>query len=165
MRIWSILLIKSNLKVSFYISATIFENAFWLRIIDAGSIPEMRIWTILYLLIKSDLKWCIHVSRSLYWYFNYLVNVTAGGPVSPRDNMWPSSTVDFSWFVAFESIKIFWGEIVWNCNFVGLSHHPVWLQLVLSRLGHLFSIFEKQKGDLTQSYDKSPYTNRNVKMA
>ena len=27
-------------------------------------IPEMRIWSIL--LIKSDLKWCIHLSRSLY---------------------------------------------------------------------------------------------------
>ena len=36
----------------------------WLRITDEGSIPEMRIWSIL--LIKSDLKWCIHLSRSLY---------------------------------------------------------------------------------------------------
>ena len=26
--------------------------------------PEMRIWSIL--LIKSDLKWCIHLSRSLF---------------------------------------------------------------------------------------------------
>ena len=33
----------------------------WLRITDEGSVPEMRIWSIL--LIKSDLKWCIHPSR------------------------------------------------------------------------------------------------------
>ena len=26
-----------------------------------GSVPKMRTWTIL--LIKSDLKWCIHLSR------------------------------------------------------------------------------------------------------
>ena len=33
--------------------------------------------------------------------FNYLVSVTAGGPVIPRGHMLPSSTVDFGWFVAF----------------------------------------------------------------
>ena len=44
---------------------------------DKGSLPEMRIWSIL--LIISELKWCIH--------FNYLVSVTAGGPVSPRGHM------------------------------------------------------------------------------
>ena len=44
-----------------------FYNYFlWLRITDEGSIPEMRIWSIL--LIKSALKWCIHLSRSLYLY-------------------------------------------------------------------------------------------------
>ena len=42
----------------------------------------MRIWSIL--LIKSDLKWCIHLRRSLFLYFNYLVSVKAGGPVCPR---------------------------------------------------------------------------------
>ena len=30
-------------------------------------------------LIKSELKWSIHLSRSLFLYFNYLVSVTAGG--------------------------------------------------------------------------------------
>ena len=34
-----------------------FETTVWLRITDEGSVPEMRIWSIL--LIKSDLKWCI----------------------------------------------------------------------------------------------------------
>ena len=33
---------------------------------DESSVPEMRIWSIL--LIKSDLKWCIHLSRSLILY-------------------------------------------------------------------------------------------------
>ena len=35
-----------------------------------GSLPEMRIWYIL--LIISDLKWCIHLSRSLFLY-NHLI--------------------------------------------------------------------------------------------
>ena len=56
-----------------------------LRITDEGSVPEMRIWSIL--LIKSVLKWCIHLSRRLFLYFNYLVSVTAGGPESPRGHM------------------------------------------------------------------------------
>ena len=38
----------------------------WLRITDEGSVPEMRIWSIL--LIKSDLKWCIHLDRSIFLY-------------------------------------------------------------------------------------------------
>ena len=41
-----------------------FENTFWLRITDEGSVSEMRIWSIL--LIKSNLKWCIYLSRSLF---------------------------------------------------------------------------------------------------
>ena len=42
-----------------------------LRITDEGSVPEMRIWSTL--LIKSDLKWCIHLdffyisTTSLTW--------------------------------------------------------------------------------------------------
>ena len=38
----------------------------WLRITEEGSVPEMRIWSIL--LNKSDLKWCIHLRRGLYLY-------------------------------------------------------------------------------------------------
>ena len=46
-----------------------FVNYFvWPRITDEGSVPEMRIWSIL--LIRSDLKWCIHLSRSLFLYSN-----------------------------------------------------------------------------------------------
>ena len=36
------------------------------KIIYEGSLPKMRIWYTL--LIKSDLKWCIHLSRSLFFY-------------------------------------------------------------------------------------------------
>ena len=34
--------------------------------------------------------------------------------------------------------KFFVLEIYWNCNFVGLLHHPVWLQLVLALRGITF---------------------------
>ena len=40
----------------------------WLRITDEGSVPEMRIWSVL--LMKSDLKWCKHLSRSLFLYLS-----------------------------------------------------------------------------------------------
>ena len=36
---------------------------------DEGSLPEMRIWSIL--LIISDLKWCIHLSRNLFLYLPF----------------------------------------------------------------------------------------------
>ena len=52
---------------------------------DEGSVPEMRIWSIL--LTQSDLKWRIHLSTSLLLYFNFLVDVAAGGPVSARGHM------------------------------------------------------------------------------
>ena len=52
------------------------------------SVPEMRIWSILK--IKNNIKWCIHLSRSLFLCFNYLVSVTAGGQESPRGH-----SVDF----------------------------------------------------------------------
>ena len=46
-----------------------FLNYFlWLRITDGGSVPEMRIWSIS--LIKSDLKWCIHLGKSLFFNLN-----------------------------------------------------------------------------------------------
>ena len=62
--------------------STIFNFFVLLRVTDEGSVSKMRIWS--KLLIKSDLKWCIHLSRSLFLYFNYLVSVTTGGPRSPK---------------------------------------------------------------------------------
>ena len=41
-----------------------FETTFLLRIPDEGSVPTMRIWSIL--LINSDSKWCIYPSISLF---------------------------------------------------------------------------------------------------
>ena len=38
----------------------------WLRLTDEGSLPEMRVWSIL--LIESKLKWRIHHSISLFLY-------------------------------------------------------------------------------------------------
>ena len=68
------------------------KQLFWLRITDEGSLPEMRIWSILS--IKSDFKWCIHLSRSLFPYFNYLVSVTAGGPEGTCNQVLRSTSVD-----------------------------------------------------------------------
>ena len=42
------------------------QETFLLRITDEGLVPEMRIWSILF--IKSYLKWRIHLSRSLFLY-------------------------------------------------------------------------------------------------
>ena len=39
------------------------------------------------LFIKSGLKWCIHLGKSIFSHFNYLVSVTAGGPRSPRGHI------------------------------------------------------------------------------
>ena len=44
------------------ISFQLLKLLFWLRITDEGSVPEMRIWSILF--IKSDLKWWMQLSRS-----------------------------------------------------------------------------------------------------
>ena len=41
------------------------------RITDEGSLPVMRIWSIM--LIKSELKWCIHLSRSIFLYLHQFV--------------------------------------------------------------------------------------------
>ena len=54
------------------------------KIVQGEWSEEQKGWHINF---KSDLKWCIHLSRSLYSYFNYLVSVTAGGPRSPRGHM------------------------------------------------------------------------------
>ena len=51
------------------ISFQLLKLLLWLRTTDEGSVPEMRIWSIL--LIKSDLKWCIHLSRSLFLYLRW----------------------------------------------------------------------------------------------
>ena len=46
------------------ISFHLFKLLCWLRITDEGSDPEMRIWSLL--LMKSDLKWCIHLCLFIF---------------------------------------------------------------------------------------------------
>ena len=41
-------------------------------VICPSSLPEMRIWSILF--IKSDSKWCIHLRRSLFLYLNCMIH-------------------------------------------------------------------------------------------
>ena len=100
----------------------------------------MRIWSIL--LIKSDLKWCIHLSRSLYLYFNYLVSVTASGPRSPRGHMKPSSTVDFGRFIAFwehQNFLLKLIEIVILCVYYTI---PFGFSFFRHSLGIMFQLFQ-----------------------
>ena len=66
------------------ISLQYLKHFVWLRVTDEGSIPEMHIWSTL--LIKSNFKWCIHLRRSFFLNFNYLVSVTAGGTSSKVHN-------------------------------------------------------------------------------
>ena len=101
----------------------------------------MRIWSIS--LIKSDLKWCIHLNISLLFNYNNLVSVTAGWPRSPRGHMKPSSKVDFAWFVAFSEHRIFRVfKVHSNCDFWGWLQHPFWLCLVLALLVIHFQLFK-----------------------
>ena len=65
--LWVYYIIPFGLSLigTFGASLFIFLNYFvWLRIYDEGSVHEMRIWSIL--LIKSDLKCCMYLSRSLF---------------------------------------------------------------------------------------------------
>ena len=69
------------------ITFVLLNYIFWLRITDEGPLPEMRIWSIL--LFKSDLKYCIHLSRSLF--FN-----SWSGPSIGQGQTWESPE-DFSY--------------------------------------------------------------------
>ena len=102
-----------------------FWNHFiWRRITDEGLLPEMRIWSIL--LIISDLKWCLHLSRSLLifqllgechcWWTSESPRAHVGkfyGRLRLIRSVWEHQNFPY--------------EIDWNCNFVGLLHRPFWL--------------------------------------
>ena len=65
-----------SLFCHFWASFIIFLNYIvWLRITDEGSVPEMSMWSIV--LIKYDLKWWLHLSRSLFLYWRAYLNVSA----------------------------------------------------------------------------------------
>ena len=75
--LWVYCTIPFGFSLIWHFWAIIFKvwNHFvWLRITDEGSLPEMRIWSIS--LIKSDLKGCIHLSRSLFSYWKAFSKVT-----------------------------------------------------------------------------------------
>ena len=48
---------------------------------------------------------------------------------------------------------------------LGLLGHSGYVNMFLVLTCKSYSLFRQREGDLTQSYDKSPYTNRNVKGA
>ena len=106
-----------------------FLNYFvWLRITDEGPVPEMHIWSILS--IKSDLKdlkWCIHLNRSLFLYFNYLLSVTVGGGGGGGGQRILDDNV-----AKFTLI-----QIDWNCNFVGFFYT---IPFVFSLFWHFWDI-------------------------
>ena len=77
-----------GLSLCRYFRATTFQLLdyfVWQRITDEGSVPGMRIRSIL--LIQSGWKWCTRLSKLLFSYINYLVSITAGGSESPRGHM------------------------------------------------------------------------------
>ena len=62
-------LLASACSDTFGTTLSNFWNYFvWLRITHEGSVPGVCIWSIV--LIQSDLKWCIHLSRSLFLYLH-----------------------------------------------------------------------------------------------
>ena len=93
------------------------------------------------LLIISDLKWCIHLSRSLF-IFQLLGECHCWWTSeSPRAHV-------AKFYGRLRLIRSVWEhqnfpyKIDWNCNFVGLLHHPFWLQLVLALSGQHFLLLK-----------------------
>ena len=88
----------------FWASLFNFLNYFvWLRITDEGSVPEMRIWTIV--LIKSDLKWWKHCSRSLFLYYLFNLVIITKSYISERH--WYQSDLHISLTDQFEDWQPF----------------------------------------------------------
>ena len=89
-----------------------FLNYFvWLRITDEGSVPEMCIWSIL--LIKSDLKWCIDLRRSLFLYSNSVAHI-------PFCSMQKCCTNDFEFFCPYTIL--FYVEVLNKWFWLGCPH-------------------------------------------
>ena len=93
--------------------------------------------------LLQDIRWYIQLSSSLYLNFNYLVSVTAGGPVSPRGHMLSSSSVDFGWFVAFGEHQNFpclklIEIVIWGFIPVGFSLFLHFLVIIFTFLIYMF---------------------------
>ena len=92
--------------------------------------------------IKSDMNWCIPLSRSHLLYFNHSAEChcwcTREFPRTHVAKLYGqlrliSSVLRASTFSVF--------KIDWKCNFVVLLHHQVWLQLVSVPFWHHLSTF------------------------
>ena len=126
---------------SFGTSFSNFLNNFvWLRITDEGSVPEIRNWYIL--LIKSDLKWCIHLGRSLFnilttWWVSLLVDQWV--PESTCSQVLRSTLVDSCILRAskFFVLKLIEIVILWVYYTIPLAY-----LLILALSGHQFPSFE-----------------------
>ena len=59
--LWVYYTIPFDFSLIFALLGITFQLLVWLMITDEGSLPEMRIWSIL--LIISGLKWGIHLGR------------------------------------------------------------------------------------------------------
>ena len=90
------------------------------------------------------------------------LDVTAGGPESPRGHMQPSSTVDFGWFAAFWEHKNCLKSDV-NCNPVGLISIPFDLRLFQKFWASLFKLLylakDQWRGFSTQNAHMSNIVN------
>ena len=73
---------------------------------------------------------------STTWWVSLLVDQWV--PEGTCSQVLRSTSVD-SWRLRASKYTVF--KIDWNCNFVGLLHHPFWLQLVLALFGYYFSTF------------------------
>ena len=94
------------------ISFQFLKIRFWLRITDEGSVPEMRIWSIF--LIKSDLKWCIHL-RSLFLYSSRQIKWYTDSYMAKR----PYQNIDHKYIHTSTSVIIHYQK------FSSISHKSV----------------------------------------
>ena len=80
------------------------------------SIPEMRILSIL--LIKSDLKWCIHLRRSLYLAYDLHILLTFIFYCDKTFLLLPQYLTLCSWPSYFSDTTRFWCyHTIWQCVF------------------------------------------------
>ena len=92
----------------------------WSQILRSTSVDSKRFQSFKNFLVEIYCnynfvgKWRIHLCRSLFWYFNHLVIVTAARPESPPPRAHEAKSADFSWLVAF------WEH----------SHFPCWKFIV-----------------------------------
>ena len=87
--------------------------------------------------------WNLNLGRRLFLYFNYLVNVIAGGKRVPEgtcSQIYGQLQLIRS---VLRALKISEMKNDWNCNIVGLLHHPFWLHLILALLGIAFLHFKQ----------------------